>query len=89
MKIIIDDDGDVVGVGETEEAARRDAEDLIKSDRSYIRGMVSGMTCGDATDTLLERIKALGGGEVICIHLGKGIFGTVDEAKKRRGPPPA
>ena len=81
MKIIIDDDGYIVGIGETEAKARADAVDSILgwSCRDYIVAIVNDMTCGEPTSDLTNRVKA-SGGDTPYAYLGGGKFGTPEEA---------
>jgi hypothetical protein len=52
MQAILDDNGDIIGIGEDERAARKDAVNTLENEPSFIRDYVDGLTCKPVTDAL-------------------------------------
>lgn len=83
MKMIYDDDGLIIGVGETEREARQDAEKFIRNDLWYIEEIVAEMRCADATDALVAEVEMTCSGDVSWVRLPDGRIGLPREASAR------
>ena len=86
-KAILDDEGLIVGIGETEAEARADAFKTVKRDESYIRDLVNEMMVRHISDALAKKVSILGGEVAMSSMTIGGVLTlvTTEESAAARG----
>jgi hypothetical protein len=79
MKVILTDQGDIIGLGEDEKLAREDAVDTLFGDVDFLKDAVSDLMCRDVTPALAAIIKTIGSPERYKVLPGGVIDVWIDE----------